>query len=214
MSKFLNALVLLTLVAAAPIHAQSGLGRPATQAEIAAWDIDVRPDGLGLPAGAGAGDVLMGEAIFSENCTACHGDFGEGLGLYPTLAGGQGTLTDARPVKSIGSFVPYLSTIFDFINRAKPFEDAQAFSADETYALVAYLLYLNDLVDGEFELNRQNFASIRLPNEANFFPDDRATTELPQFSADPCMIDCKTNVQVTARGLVDITPDSTAKTSP
>jgi len=212
MLKFLNSLLLLTFLAPMPLLAQSGLGRPATQAEIAAWDIDVRPDGLGLP--AGMGDVATGEAIFSESCAICHGDFGEGLGLYPTLAGGQGTLTDARPVKSIGSFVPYLSTIFDFINRAKPFEDAQSFSADETYALVAYLLYLNDLVDENFELNQQNFTDIRLPNEANFYPDDRATIELPLFSADPCMIDCKTNVQVTARGLVDITPDSAAKTSP
>jgi cytochrome c len=184
--------------------AQSNIGRPATPDEIAAWDIDVRPDGVGLP--AGAGDVTTGEELFSTSCVACHGDFGEGLGLYPTLAGGNDTLTGTRPVKSIGAFVPYLSTIFDYINRAKPYGDAQSLSADETYALVAYLLYLNDLVDDDFTLSRENFTEIRLPNEANFFPDDRATAELPRFSAAPCMNNCKDSVEITSRGLTDVTP--------
>ncbi len=206
MLRLLSLILPFCVTLATPLFAQSEIGRPATDDEISAWDIDVRPDGLGLP--DGQGNVLTGEDIFSENCTACHGDFGEGLGLYPTLAGGQDTLTGNRPVKSIGSFVPYLSTIYDFINRAKPFGDAQSLTVDDTYALVAYLLYLNDLADEDFTLSRDNFSDIHLPNEANFFPDDRATTELPLFTKLPCMSDCKSSVKITAQGLAEVTPES------
>ena len=185
-----------------------GLGRPASESEIAAWDIDVRPDGVGLP--EGAGDVATGEVLFNEVCAACHGDFGEGLGLYPALAGGEGTLTTdvGRPTKSIGSFVPYLSTIFDFVHRAKPFDDAQSYSNDEVYALVAYLLYLNDLVGDEFVLNRENFTSIHLPNEDGFYPDDRPATEVPLFSVPPCFEGCKPAVSVTSRAIAGVTPEN------
>ena len=194
---------------AAPLGAEPlGLGRPAAPAEIAAWDIDVRPDGKGLP--EGQGDVATGEKLFNEVCAACHGDFGEGLGLYPALAGGEGTLTTdiGRPTKSIGSFVPYLSTIFDFVHRAKPFDDAQSYSADEVYALVAYLLYLNDLVDEDFRLSRENFTTIHLPNEAAFFPDDRTAREWPLFSTEACMSGCKSAVRITGRAIAGVTPDN------
>ncbi len=210
MSRSANLLVraalALVLLATPALADPLGLGRPATPGEIAAWDIDVRPDGVGLPDGAGS--VTQGEVLFGEVCAACHGDFGEGLGLYPSLAGGEGTLTDTRPVKSIGSFVPYLSTIFDFVHRAKPFDDAQSYSDDEVYALVAYLLYLNDLVEEDFTLSRGNFTSVRLPNEAGFFTDDRAQTELPQFSRAPCMTACKDSVKITKRAIAGITPDA------
>ncbi|MGB0903558.1 MAG: c-type cytochrome, partial [Mangrovicoccus sp.] len=122
-----------------------GLGRAALPEEIASWDIDVRPDGQGLP--EGKGDVWTGEEIFADNCAMCHGDFGEAVGRWPVLAGGQGTLTDDRPVKTIGSYWPYLSTVFDYVNRAMPFGNAQSLSPDEVYAITAYLLYLNDIVD-------------------------------------------------------------------
>ncbi len=205
----LAALVSLAALVAAPLAAEPlGLGRPATEAEIAAWNIDVRPDGQGLP--EGQGDVATGEELFNDVCAACHGDFGEGLGLYPALAGGEGTLTTdiGRPVKSIGSFVPYLSTIFDFVHRAKPFGDAQSYTDDEVYALVAYLLYLNDLVDEDFILSRENFTAIRLPNEGGFFLDDRATGEVPQFSKTPCMTGCKPAPKVTSRAIAGVTPEN------
>ncbi|MEE9428239.1 MAG: cytochrome c [Paracoccaceae bacterium] len=205
MLRLLNALFLLACMASPGLADPLGLGRVADADEIAAWDIDIRPDGLGLP--VGQGDVALGEELFNDVCAACHGDFGEGLGLYPSLAGGEDTLTQPRPVKSIGSFVPYLSTIFDFIHRAKPFGDAQSYSTDEEYALVAYLLYLNDLVDEDFILSQGNFPDIHLPNEAAFFSDDRTVTELPVFSADPCMADCKSSVEIVSRGLADITPE-------
>ncbi len=203
-----GALAALCLLAAPALSEPLGLGRPATPAEIAAWDIDVRPDGQGLPPGAGS--VATGEGLFNDVCAACHGDFGEGLGLYPALAGGEGTLTTdiGRPVKSIGSFVPYLSTIFDFVHRAKPFGDAQSYTDDEVYALVAYLLYLNDLVDEDFTLSRDNFTTIRLPNEGGFFPDDRATGEVPQFSKAPCMTGCKPAPKVRSRAIAGVTPEN------
>lgn len=118
-----------------------GLGREALPEEIAAWDIDVRPDGAGLP--EDSGDVWTGEQIFLEQCAVCHGDFAEGVGRWPVLAGGEGTLTNARPVKTIGSYWPYLSTVFDYFHRAMPFGYAQSLEPDEVYAIIAYLLYSN-----------------------------------------------------------------------
>ena len=206
MSKFLKLTAALTLLAAPAFGAGFGLGRTATEAEIAAWDIDVRPDGAGLP--EGAGDVLTGEELFIDYCASCHGDFGEAVGRWPVLAGGQGSLTDDRPVKTVGSYWPYLSTVYDYVNRAMPFGNAQSLTNDEVYAITAYILYVNDIVDEDFELNHENFSEVRLPNEENFYPDDRAETELAAFVREPCMADCKSEVEITARArIVDVTPE-------
>ncbi len=209
MSKFLKA-ALATFLLTTPAFAEGlGLGREATAEEVAIWDIDVRPDGLGLP--PGKGDVFTGEEIFAENCAVCHGDFGEAVGRWPVLAGGHDSLTDDRPVKTIGSYWPYLSTVFDYVNRAMPFGNAQSLEPDEVYAITAYLLYVNDLVDDDFELSHENFAEVRLPNEDNFYPDDRAETELVKFAGEVCMSDCKPAVEITARAaVVDVTPEETA----
>jgi cytochrome c2 len=185
-----------------------GLGRKAMDDEIAAWDIDVRPDGTGLPDGKGT--VAQGEPIYADNCAVCHGDFGEGAGRWPVLAGGQDTLLKDRPVKTIGSYWPYLSTVFDYVRRAMPFGNARSLSDDDVYALTAYLMYLNDIVDDEeFELSKENFTSMRLPNEANFVPDDRLNE--PHYAKDlePCMTDCKPGpVKITARAqVIDVTPE-------
>ena len=190
-----------------------GLGRPALPEEIAAWDIDVRPDGLGLP--PGSGDVFTGEELFVENCAMCHGDFGEAVGRWPVLAGGQGTLTREDPVKTIGSYWPYLSTVWDYVHRAMPFGNAQSLSPDEVYAITAYLLYLNDVVDDEFTLSNENFLEVRLPNEENFYMDDRAETELTVFTRpDICMENCKDTVEITMRARVlDVTPETEADAS-
>lgn len=211
MLKFLKALALSATLAALthPVSADTlGLGRPATQNEVTAWDIDVRPDGLGLP--EGGGDVETGEEIFAEQCALCHGDFGEGVDRWPVLAGGQDTLASDNPVKTIGSYWPYLSTVYDYVHRAMPFGDAQSLSGDDVYALTAYLLYVNDLVEDDFELTRENFLEVRLPNEENFYLDDRL--ESPLFSArEVCMADCKTNVEITKRARVlDVTPEQDA----
>ena len=211
MSRFRKPLIaagLAALTLAAPaIAGPLGIGREATPDEVAAWDIDVRPDGQGLPEGRGT--VADGQVLFEERCAACHGVFGEGEGRWPELAGGQGTLTDERPVKTIGSFWPYLSTVFDYVHRAMPFGDAQSLTPDEVYALTAYLLYLNDVVDDEeFELNRENIASVRLPNEANFMDDERPDTTVLKAGEEPCMSDCKpAQPEITMRArILDVTP--------
>lgn len=179
-----------------------GLGTPATPEQIAGWDIDVRPDGLGLPAGSGS--VLDGEAIYLERCAYCHGEFGEAFGRYPPLMGGQDSLAKQDPVKTIGSYWPYASTVWDYVHRAMPFGDAQSLSADETYAVVAYLLYLNDLVDDDFVLTQENLAQIEMPNADGFF-----LMEGPEFEPyEPCMKDCKDAVKVVGRArIIDVTPD-------
>jgi len=180
----------------APISAEPlGLGRGAAPDEIAAWNIDVRPDGLGLPAGSGS--VAFGEEVFVENCAACHGDFGEGVGRWPALAGGIGTLQDERPTRTVGSFYPYLSTVWDFINRAMTVGYGPELSDDEIYAVTAYLLYSNDLVEDDFVLSRENFTSIHLPNAGGFYMDNRAQVELPRFRHHACMSKCKPSVEIT-----------------
>ena len=198
--------------APAPKIRPFGVGRAPLPAEIHAWDIDVRPDGLGLPKGHGT--VREGEAIYQERCAGCHGEFGEGTARWPELAGGQGSLTGDRPLKTIGSFWPNASTLFDYVRRAMPFGNAQSLTPDETYAVIAYLLNLNDVVKDEgFELNERNFATIRLPNEAAFFNDDRETSERAFWRRDVCMTNCKPEVHVTGHASVlDVTPD--AKTAP
>ncbi len=184
-----------------------GLGREAHPDEVKAWDIDVRPDGKGLPVGKGS--VKQGEELFQSQCATCHGEFGEGAGRWPVLAGGHGSLTKENPEKTIGSFWPYASTAFDYIRRAMPFGNARSLTDDEVYALTAYLLFMNDVVKDDFELSDKNFTSIKLPNEAKFYMDDRQTSEKAFWNPKPCMKDCKpAKAEVTKRAsVIDVTPD-------
>lgn len=208
MLKFLSVLATGTLLLTGSATAGSfDLGRAATPAEVAAWNIDVRPDGQGLPDGRGT--VEQGDEIFAERCAVCHGDFAEGVDRWPVLSGGDDTLTSDRPVKTIGSYWPYLSTVFDYVNRAMPFGDAQSLKPDEVYAITAFLLYANDLMEDDFELSHENFTSVRLPNEDGFYMDDREAS--PIFKKrEVCMTDCKSEVTITARAQVlDVTPEET-----
>ena len=187
-----------------------GLGREALPEEVAAWDIDVRPDGVGLP--VGSGDVLTGEEIFTEQCAYCHGDFGEAVGRWPQIAGGFGTLDREDPVKTVGSYWPYLSTVWDYVHRAMPFGYAQSLTDDQVYAVTAYILYLNDIVDDEFELSNETFSDVTMPNVENFFMDDRDDLELARFSSEACMENCKDTVEITKRATVlDVTPEDGAE---
>jgi cytochrome c len=189
-----------------------GLGREALPEEIAAWDTDVRADGKGLPVGRGT--VKQGDEIFQERCAACHGEFGQGAGRWPPLAGGQGTLRADRPDKTIGSFWPDLSTAFDYIKRAMPYGNARSLTDDETYALVAFLLSLNDIVkDDNFELSDKNFTSIKLPNASAFYEDDRESSEKKFWNKDPCMKNCRDAPKVIGKATsLNVTPD--AKSGP
>jgi cytochrome c len=196
---------------AAPKPAQSlrlAIGRPATPVEIAGWDIDIRPDGHGLPVGKGT--VKDGEKIYMERCAACHGEFGESAGRWPIISGGNGSLASHDPVKSVGSYWPYASTVMDYIRRSMPFGDAQSLTNDELYAVTAYVFYLNDVIKTEdFELNERNFGTIKLSNEPNFFDDDRETSEKAFWRKNPCMNDCAPGeARVTGRARVlDVTPE-------
>ncbi len=182
-----------------------GLGRVATSQEIKAWDIDVRPDGQGLPEGKGS--VSDGETIYGEKCASCHGEFGEGIDRWPVLAGGQDSLKSDDPIKTIGSYWPYLSTVYDYIYRAMPFGDAQSLTHDEVYAITAYILNLNDIVDEDFVLSKDNFTSIRMPNEKNFIKDARPDTMLLKDKK-ACMKDCKKEAKVIMRArILDVTPE-------
>ena len=189
------------MVSAAPL----GLGRAALPEEIAAWDLDVSPDGTGLP--VGSGDVFTGEEVFAEQCAACHGDFAEGVDNWPKLAGGADTLADDDPLKTVGSYWPYLSTTWDYVNRSMPFGNAQSLTPDEVYGMVAYILYSNDLVDEDFVLSNENFAEFEMPNVGGFIIDDRIATEHSKWVGEPCMENCKDTVEVTMRAMVlDVTP--------
>ncbi|MDB4223901.1 c-type cytochrome [Granulosicoccus sp.] len=191
-----------------PSHGVLHLGRLATADEVNAWDIDIRPDGKGLPAGAGS--VVTGGELYDVQCASCHGVFGEGEGRWPILAGGIDTMTEERPEKTVGSYWPYLSTVFDYVRRAMPFGNVRSLSDDDVYALTAYLLFLNDLVDESFVLSNENFTDIRLPNEENFIADNRHEESWFGGAEDVCMSNCIEGVAtVTQRARVlDVTPDT------
>jgi S-disulfanyl-L-cysteine oxidoreductase SoxD len=208
MSKFLSAFaILIALVASASAADRKlNIGREATPAEIAGWDIDVRPDGQGLPPGSGG--VKAGEEVYMAKCAACHGEFGESAGRWPMVAGGHGSLKSDDPVKTVGSYFAHLSTVFDYVRHAMPFGDAQSLTNDELYAVVAYMLFLNDVVDEKFVLSRETFGSVKMPNAGGFYDDDRETSEKAFWNPKPCMTDCKSHVTITGRArVIDVTPD-------
>ena len=202
------------LVLAAPAWAQGkkdmvrnyGIGHVVTPEQIAGWDIDVRPDGQGAPPGHGS--VKEGEKVYLDKCAACHGEFGESAGRWPQLAQGKGTLASSDPVKTVGSYFPYLSSVFDYIRRAMPFGAAQSLSNDELYAVTAYVLNLNDIVDDKFVLSKQTWGQVKMPNQSGFFDDDRDKAEKAFWNAKPCMSDCRPTVKITGHAAVlDVTPD-------
>jgi cytochrome c len=187
------------------------LGRAATPQEIAGWDIDVRPDGQGAPKGQGS--VKQGEQIFLAKCAACHGEFGESAGRWPQLAGGAGSLASHDPVKSVGSYFGSASTVLDYIRRAMPYGDAQSLTDDELYAVTAFVLNLNDIVDEKFVLSKDTLATVRMPNAAGFFEDDREKSERAFWDSKPCMSNCKADVKITGHAtVIDVTPqDKTSR---
>jgi S-disulfanyl-L-cysteine oxidoreductase SoxD len=152
---------------AAPAFA-SDFGRPATPAEIKLWDIDVAPDGKGLPVGGGT--VAQGKQVFADNCAACHGDNGQG-GIKDRLAGGQGTLASSAPVKTVGSFWPYATTLYDYIHRAMPYPTPGSLSTDDTYAVTAYILSLNGIVPPDGKVDKDSLPKIKMPNRDGFIPE-------------------------------------------
>lgn len=164
--------VMLALAAAALMRtaaAEEGpaLGVPAPPELVAAWDISIPPDGAGLPPGSGT--ARGGRQIYEAKCLACHGKEGAGK-PNDRLAGGRGTLTSAAPVRTVGSYWPYATTVFDYIRRAMPYFQPQSLTSDEVYALTAYLLYLNDIVGEDAALNAKSLPRVVMPNRDNFIP--------------------------------------------
>jgi mono/diheme cytochrome c family protein len=162
-----------------------GYGKPASPAEIAGWDIDVRgDDGAGLPSGKGT--VRRGAEVYAEQCAICHGTFGEGEGRFPKLVGGIATLKHDRPELTVGSYWPFAPTLWDYINRAMPMQAPHTLSADDVYALTAYILHLNDIVSSDFVADRDGLPNVKMPNRGGFIWIDPR----PDTMAKPCMSAC------------------------
>src|SRR5262247_3498793 len=123
-------------------------GKPISEADAAAWDISIGPDGVGLPAGSGT--PAQGAMVYAAKCAACHGPKGEG-GMGPRLVGGAGTLAaPAVPVQTVGSYWPYATTVFDYVRRTMPWNQPKTLTNDEVYAVTAYILNMNGVVkEGE-----------------------------------------------------------------
>jgi cytochrome c len=141
------------------------LGVPVTAAEIAGWDISVGPDGAGLPAGKGT--ATTGAAVYQAKCLACHGEKGAGK-PSDQLVGGQGTLRDANAVRTVGSYWPYSTTLFDYVRRAMPYVAPQSLTPDELYSLCAYILFLNGVIGETDEMNATTLPKVKMPNRDNF----------------------------------------------
>jgi mono/diheme cytochrome c family protein len=187
MRTFKPGLALLTAaLLALPLHGQAqvayGIGRPATPAEIAGWNIDVDRNGNNLPPGSGS--VGHGREVFDQQCASCHGAKGEG-GVGDRLAGGQGTLATARPVKTVGSYWPYAPTLFDYVRRAMPQNAPQSLSNDDVYAVCAYVLHLNGLLPADATLDAATLHAVKMPNRSMFTGDPRPDVKNPA-----CMTDC------------------------
>jgi cytochrome c len=147
-----------------------GFGQPATDLDIQQWNIDVAPTGEGLPIGRGT--AKQGAAIFATKCAACHGPTGQ-EGPMDRLVGGAGTLGSQTPVKTIGSYWPYATTLYDYVRRAMPFPAPQSLSSDEVYSVVAWLLYKNGIIAEDTVLDAHSLPSIRMPNHKGFVSDPR-----------------------------------------
>jgi cytochrome c len=169
-----------------PTHATAqshyGIGRTATAAEIAGWNIDIDRNGGNLPPGSGS--VGRGHEIFDQQCAACHGAKGEG-GLGDQLVGGQGTIATAKPVRTVGSYWPYASTLFDYIRRAMPLNAPQSLDNNDVYAVSAYILNLNGLLPADATLDAKSLGAIKMPNRNMFVEDSRPDVKTPA-----CVTDC------------------------
>jgi cytochrome c len=150
-----------------------GIGRAARPDEISAIDIDVRPDGRGLPAGRGT--ALRGKEIYAARCVTCHGATGR-EGPYDILVGGQESLITPKPSKTVGSYWPYATTLWDYVRRAMPFDHPGTLPVDDMYAVTAYVLYLNAIVGEHDVIDQTTLPKVKMPNRDGFVSDPRPDT--------------------------------------
>ena len=183
-----------------------GFGKPATPAEIAGWDIDVRPDGKGLPPGKGT--VAMGQDVYDAQCASCHGTFGESND-YMVLAGGIGSLATNEPVRTLGSKLNHATTLWDYINRAMPFNAPKTLTPDQVYAVTAYVLHLNDILPADASLDRESILKVKMPNRDGFTTDHGFMTRggKPDVRAVACMQNCIDKVTLSSE-MPDFARDS------
>jgi len=147
-----------------------GVGRSPIAEEVQAWDLTIPADGQGLPPGSGT--AVLGQAIYTERCASCHGEKGEDP-KYSRLVGGQGTLATDKPVRTIGSFWQYATTLWSYIRRAQPFDDPGSLTPNQVYAVTAYLLYLNGIIGEQEIMDATTLPLVKMPNRDGFVPDPR-----------------------------------------
>jgi S-disulfanyl-L-cysteine oxidoreductase SoxD len=171
-SRLVTASASLLVLSSAALAEGPGLGRVATPDEIASWDVSIGPDGAGLPPGRGT--PKQGETVFAEKCVACHGEKGAGK-PNDQLVGGRGSLSgEQAPVKTVGSFWPYATTLFDYIRRAMPLNAPKSLSDDEVYAVSAYILQLNGIIGEAEGMDAQTLPQVQMPNRDGFIVFSRA----------------------------------------
>ena len=160
-----------------------GIGTAASPAQVAAWNIDIQPDGSNLPPGSGT--VAQGRTLYAQVCASCHGQQGEGKPM-DRLVGGKGTLNTASPVKTVGSYWPYATSVYDYIYRAMPFTAPGTLSPNEVYAATAYLLYMNGIIPENAVLDARTLPNVKMPNRDGFLePDPR-----PDVRSTACVSEC------------------------
>src|ERR1700756_1971227 len=165
-SRLVKASASFVVLSSAALAEGPGLGRAATPDEIASWDVSIGPDGAGLPPGRGT--PKQGETVYAEKCVGCHGEKGAGK-PNDQLVGGRGSLSgDQAPVKTVGSFWPYATTLFDYIRRAMPLNAAKSLSDDEVYAVSAYILQLNGVIGEADAMDAQTLPKVEMPNRDGF----------------------------------------------
>jgi S-disulfanyl-L-cysteine oxidoreductase SoxD len=171
----LERFVLAALVCAATAATAADapkLGQAATPADLAAWNISIAPDGVGLPPGKGTS--AQGEAVYAGKCLGCHGEKGAGR-PNDVLVGGAGSLAAGQtPVKTVGSYWPYATTLFDYIRRAMPYNEPKSLSNGEVYAVSAYILALNGVIGADDVIDAQSLPKVKMPNRDGFIPFPRA----------------------------------------
>ena len=168
MYKLAASIGILLLSATASSQNSPGLGEPVSAEDVAAVDYVVLPNGDGLPAGSGT--ASDGAIVYLQHCLACHGEGGTD-GINDRLVGGHGSMTSARPQKTVGSFWPYATTVFDYVRRSMPLTSPGVLSDDEMYAVTAYLLYINEIIGENDDINAQSLPRVKMPNRDNFVWD-------------------------------------------
>ena len=162
-------LSIISVLLSSLAFAESGpsLGEPVALEEIVKWDISIAPDGLNLP--PGEGDARLGKEVYRQHCVRCHGDGAEGGdGLADPLVGGVGSLDTEVPIRTVGSYWPYATTVFDYVRRAMPYDLPMSLTNDDAYAVTAYVLALNDIIKITDVVNAETLPKIKMPNRSGF----------------------------------------------